>query len=143
MDLSPQVIVGGSAFECVLGTVFLEHALEDHHVAGSHINDFKPYVIGVGIYVIMMAPFAAGHKRHGILIGNVSSELDLHPKVLAGWDFFWAVQPKSPHTDICDVPDQFFADIVIYWHVICKVTTSNFSFVSHGVAPSFSLPISI
>jgi hypothetical protein len=131
VNLSPQIIVGGSALECVLRTVFVEHALEDHHVAGSHVDDLKADIVGVGIHVVVVAPFAAGNERHGIFIGDIRGELDLHPKILFGRDLFWAVQSKSANADICDVPNQLLTEIVVHWHVICKVTTSNFPFVSH------------
>src|SRR6185503_7276959 len=65
LNLSPQIIVGGSVFEAVLRTVFIEHALEDRHVAGSHVDYLKANVIRVWIHMVLMAPFAAGNKRHG------------------------------------------------------------------------------
>ena len=71
VELSPQIIVGGSALECVLRTVFVEHSLEDHHVTGSHVDDLKTDIVGVGVDVVMATPFAAGNKRHGSFIGNI------------------------------------------------------------------------
>jgi hypothetical protein len=70
-SLSPHIIAGALALYPLFRAIFIEHALEDHQVAGIHLDDFKTDIIGIGIYVIGMTPFTAGNKRHGSLIGNI------------------------------------------------------------------------
>ena len=37
VELFPQIIVGTFAPHCFLPTILVKHALEDQHIAGSHI----------------------------------------------------------------------------------------------------------
>jgi hypothetical protein len=138
-NLSPQIIVGGSGLECVLGPVFIEHTLKDHHVAGRHIDDLKANIVGVGIHVIRMAPSAAGNEHHRILIGNIGSQLDLHAKILTDRDFLWTIQPEASRTDIGKIPNELLAQIVGDLHVVGKITTRNFPLFCHCASSFASL----
>src|ERR1041385_6130237 len=70
LDLSPQVIIGRSALETILRTVFIKHTLKDRHIAWSHINNLKTDVVGIRIHMVRVTPFAAGNKHHGVFIGD-------------------------------------------------------------------------
>ena len=61
-NLLPQIIVGGPVFERILRAIFVEHTLEDRHVAGSHVDDLEADVVCVRVHVVMVTPFAAGDK---------------------------------------------------------------------------------
>lgn len=131
LDLLPHVIVGRPALECVLGAVFIEHALEDGHIAAVHIGNLKADTVRVGIHMVGVAPAAAGNEHHGVFIGDITGQVDMHPEILPGWYLFGAVQPKSSGADVCDISNQALADIVCNWHIVGEVTTSNFSFFGH------------
>lgn len=132
LSLLPQIIVRGSVLEGILRTVFIEHTLEDRHIAGSHVDDLKAHVVGVGVHMIWMAPFTAGHKNHRIFIGDIGGQLDLHSKILPGRDLFGRVQPEPTGADIGQIPNQLLAKVVGDLHIVSEVTTGDFAFVGHS-----------
>jgi hypothetical protein len=130
--LFPQIIVGGSGLEGVLRTVFIEHSLEDRHIAGSHVDDLKAHIVGIGIHMVRVAPFTAGYKHHRIFIGDIGGQLDLHPKILPGRDLFGRIQPEPACADIGQVTNELFGQIVRNLHVVGEVTTRDFAFIGHN-----------
>jgi hypothetical protein len=79
-----------------------------------------------------MAPFAAGHEHHRILIGDISSQFDMHPKILPRLDLFGTIQPEPACAYIGKIANQLFAQIVCDLHVVGEVTTGDFAFVGHN-----------
>ena len=98
--LSPPVIFGTYAPGCVLRTVFLEHALENGHIAGRYVDDLKANVECIWVNMISMGPFTTGDKNHGSLVGNIGSEFDVQAKILSRPNLLWTVESKSACADI-------------------------------------------
>src|SRR5687767_13132007 len=69
--LFPQIVVGTFTLRPLLRAIFIEHTLENHHISGRHLDDFKADVIRIGVYMVRVTPLAARDKRHGILIRDV------------------------------------------------------------------------
>lgn len=131
LELSPQIIVGAFVAVTIFSSVFVEHALKDDQVAGSHIHYFKADIKGVGVNMIRAAPSAAGDKYHGVFIGDIGCEFNMQAKVLPRRDLFLTIQFEATCTDVGKITEQFLRDVIGNLHVICKVTSVNFSLVVH------------
>ena len=89
----------------VVCAIFIEHPLEDQHIAGSHINNLETNIETVGINVISMAPLAAGDENHRVLIGDIWCQFDVHAEILPGCDLLLAIQLESACADVCEVAE--------------------------------------
>ena len=115
----------------VLRAVLVKHALEDHHITRRHIDDLKTNVETVWVYVVCVTPLAAGNENHGILIGNIGCQFNVHPKILSGRDLLLAVQLEAACADIGEVAEQLLRYIVGDLHIVSEVTAVDFSLVCH------------
>ena len=133
LTLSPQIVVGAFTLRPLFRAILIKHLLEDHHIAGRHLDDLKTDVIRIWVHMVRVTPLAAGNKRHRILVRDIGCQLDLHPELLSGRDLFWRIQPKPSRADVRQIADQLFAQFICYLHIVSEVATNNFPLVRHEI----------
>jgi hypothetical protein len=120
--LAPEIIVRRFGTRAgILGAIFLEHALEDNHVTGRHVNDLETDIEGRWVNVIGTTPFAARNEGHVRLVCDFAVQLNRQAEILAHRNALIAIQFEAARADIGKIADNLLGGIVQYLHVICEL----------------------